>query len=53
MLLPAGGPRDLSLVDEPNAPPAILQLDIPLLQGLLNGAGERVKGQVHIAVIFG
>lgn len=53
MLLPAGGPGDWSVIEEPDPAPVLLQLDVPLLQGLLDGIHQGVEGQVHIAVIFG
>jgi hypothetical protein len=43
----------MGLVDEPDTPPALFQLDVALLQGLLDGICEGVKGQVHVPVCFG
>ena len=43
----------MGVLDEPDTPPVLLQFDVPLLQGLLDGISEGVEGQVHVAVIFG
>lgn len=40
-------------MEEPDTRPVLVQLDVPLLQGLFDGAGDSVKGQVDIAVAFG
>lgn len=40
-------------MEEPDTCPVLFQFDVPLLQGLFDGAGDSVKGQVHIAVTFG
>ena len=40
MLCAAGVPGDLGVLDEPDTPPVLLQFDVPLLQGLLDGISE-------------